>query len=468
MTVNTKARGFAWEGVAVLPFALALSLFGACAPGPEGAQGDPGRVGRQGPEGPVGAGFPTPPSLRAISPGGLTPGRTAELAISGSDTRWTEGGTPQVIIGAGVTVKKVLVGSDTGLIVEVEVAQDAQPGRRNVTVSSNGEVLVATGGFNVRRSLEVSHAPDTVGRPSLAAVEIIRHDPELELPQLDSDYGFELPEGMSAGLHAVEENRALLWLGTDLDAATGTHEVVVRVFPGEPRERVLSIPVTVSEASVGVLQEGGNESGVGAWSSTAGTFATESPSVVDLAVQASQGKAPSLFVLGTSGSFEDLVAGPDAQSFFALPEETYYLLAWETGGTEAYFQLDITATPASSTVTEQEPNETAATAQVIAGLPASIPTANLTTVSDVDWFRVSLPTSSVGKSIHVLRTSGGADVAVQVIAADGTTVLGDSPNLFYTPSWVGPQVTQKGVHYFRFYNPTGSFAGSYAMELTLQ
>jgi hypothetical protein len=436
--------------------------------GEDGPPGPPGTLGGRGAAGPEGPGFDTGASLRTVSPAQVIVGRTVEVSVAGFATRWAEGAPPAVDFGSGVTVKSVLVGSDTGLLVTVEATAGAAAGRRNVSVTAHGETLQATGAFMVRRAFELVHAPTSVTQLSMATVELLKLDPELALPKQSDGYGFVLPEGMSAGLREVQQHRVVFWLATDRDAPLGAGEVAIKLFPDQAREQVVALPVTVEAGAAAQYGTGANPAFVPAHGSSAGSFEVEALSYVRLAVTGAMGTTPHLVVLGPSGSFADPVTSPGSPEFFAVPGQPYYAVTWDASGQEGTFNLDIEAAPASLDVVEMEPNDSAAQAQPIPGLPVNLTQANLSSTADLDWFKVTLPASAAGKTVHVLMTGGAADVAVQVRAADATTVLGNSPNLYFQNAWVGPTLSSGGLHYFRFYNPTGSFASTYSMKISLQ
>ncbi len=453
-----------WKAAGLLVLSSAVSLTLACE-GPAGPPGQQGIVGPAGPEGEQGPGYQAKPSISAVTPGHLVQGREVEVQIAGFATRWTEGGTPSVSFGPGTTVKSVLPSSDSGLVVLVEAALDALPGRRNVTVVSNNETLVFLGGFLIRPAMEVAAAPAQIGRPGLGAIDVVKHDAELVLSEDPADYGFELPDGVSAGLERAAKGSARFWVGVDKEAQTGTHEVVIRIFPGETRERTLVTVIHVEDGGLQQFGPGGNPTAAPALGSVAGTFTVETLSMVTLGVEESSGKAPALYVLGEAGTFDEVLAGPENETFVAIPEVTYHVVAWEQAGVETFFTLTLDAEPTSPNVTDAEGNESPATAQIIPMLPSTV-SGNFPSSADSDWFKVSLPPSAVGKSLYAAHTAGGADVSVEVYAANGTTSMGQSPNLWSGNSWAGPQITQAGTHYFRFFTP--SWTGAYTVTLDLQ
>lgn len=444
--------------------AVAAALLGC--QGPAGQDGAPGIAGTRGPQGPAGPGFEGGPSVSSVSPGLVVQGRTVEVSIAGFATEWTKSGQPTVDFGPGVTVKTVLVASDTGLLVTVEANEDAAPGRRNVSVSAGGKTLEALGVFSVGRAVELTHVPASIGRPAMAAVELTRHDRELSLPRTIDGYGFELPEGVTMGLHTVDQGRALFWVATDLTAPAGAHEVVVKLFPNEAREKRLTFPLLIEAAQFGEYATGANTGYAPAWGSSTATMTVETTSLVTLKTEATQGSRPRLTVLDASGLFADALSTGDEVTFFAQPEVTYYVVAWDTSGADIAFTLQADAVAGSLDVTESEPNDSPAAANLFIALPVNV-TADLSSAYETDWFRVTLPASAVGKSIQVEMYGGNPDLVATVYAADGTTVLGTSPNLYPDGTWTGPAVTQSGVHYVRFSDQYQVYSGNYEAGVRL-
>lgn len=88
------------------------------------------------------------PELMTVAPANGQPGVTVDVTIDGKNTNFVVGRT-DADFGAGITVNNVAVISPTQAIVEVTIAADAEPGERDVTLTSGSETTAKPGGFRV-------------------------------------------------------------------------------------------------------------------------------------------------------------------------------------------------------------------------------------------------------------------------------------------------------------------------------
>jgi len=88
------------------------------------------------------------PELMTVAPANGQPGVTVDVTIDGKNTNFVVGRT-DADFGAGITVNNVAVISPTQAIVEVTIAADAEPGERDVTLTSGSETAAKPGGFRV-------------------------------------------------------------------------------------------------------------------------------------------------------------------------------------------------------------------------------------------------------------------------------------------------------------------------------
>jgi hypothetical protein len=90
------------------------------------------------------------PIVTSVSPGFAPRGQTVNVTVTGQNT-YFNGGTPQVLAGPGITVSNVSVTSATSLTAQFQVAPDAAPGPRSITVIIPGEIeATLPNGFKVQ------------------------------------------------------------------------------------------------------------------------------------------------------------------------------------------------------------------------------------------------------------------------------------------------------------------------------
>jgi len=91
-----------------------------------------------------------PPTLSSISPSSGTQGSTVQVTLTGSNF---DGGNANVTVsGSGVTVQNVTVGSSTSITGDFVIGDQAEPGGRNVTVSTDA-------GTSASRTFTVEEPP---------------------------------------------------------------------------------------------------------------------------------------------------------------------------------------------------------------------------------------------------------------------------------------------------------------------
>ncbi|MEZ4730327.1 MAG: hypothetical protein R3E79_24625, partial [Caldilineaceae bacterium] len=120
------------------------------------------------------------PELMTIAPANGQPGVTVDVTIDGKNTNFVVGRT-DADFGDDVTVNNVAVISPTQAIVEVTVAADAEPGERDVTLTSGNETTTKSGGFRVnvvqppsgKATLYVDPSPANLTVGETASLDIV-------------------------------------------------------------------------------------------------------------------------------------------------------------------------------------------------------------------------------------------------------------------------------------------------------
>lgn len=111
-----------------------------------------------------------PAKIVKVDPNSGKPGDSPTVTITGKNTHFIQG-TPEepgttVDFGDGITVNSVTVTDEVTLEADVVISDDAVGGKRDVTVTTDEEIVVKEGGFNVKRPIVKSVAPREFTRKS--------------------------------------------------------------------------------------------------------------------------------------------------------------------------------------------------------------------------------------------------------------------------------------------------------------
>ncbi len=173
---------------------------------------------------------------------------------------------------------------------------------------------------------------------------------------------------------------------------------------------------------------------------------------ITAAAGAPTGAAPTAFLLPAPGHFADAAgraSSTAAASFFQEGAGKYYVVVADLGGAAGYnFTLTNTAASAAQSLAEVEPNNTSATAQVATTFPFLLKAAKLAGAADEDWVKVTAPGA---KKLHARTFAGDAkaDTVLQIVAADGTTVLATSSDDNYHEDLTSTAALAAGTYFVK-------------------
>lgn len=374
-----------------------------------------------------------PPSINGIQPPEAFLGRDTTLIISGDATDFTAAAPPTVAIsGTGVTVGTVTVASRTALQVPITVADIADVGSRTVTVTDHGHVLTYTA-FATISPVEVTSVVGTQAQGAYLAVHVVNLDDahpfdttfnNLVYPNLS----LTSPAGTTGGIVAVHEFSLDLQFLIDV-TAQATTAATFTIHSGPPAGTQTSfvapgafrIDARTPQATLGA-------------SPLTGTFGTAGDTQL-LQLDAAAGEMFS--VSSTSGAFVAVLGS--AGTFSSGIHRSGDALYSRGAGTFYVAVIDLSAQGGSWTVTprrnptvegsESEQNNAFGTANAIAPTisTGAMMLAALSSGSDEDWFSIAAVPS--GSHVHVWTesiASGPTDTVVDVVLANGTTVLATS------------------------------------------
>lgn len=439
-----------------------------------GAAGPAGPEGPAGPKGDPGDGFTAAGSISAVTPSKLAVGVTADVAIAGFATSWTN--AAQVSFGQGITVSAVRVGSATGLVATITVAPGAMPGTRDVTVTQGGMTSTFTGVFALVPYFEIK----TIGMATRGGgmrFEVRSNDPEFAFPSDPADVDARLDPAPTDGrLDATVSVPTPRLLAVDVTAtlvATLARYTVTLSFAG--REVVLppfdlgekiELPLT-DEAPITALTLEPNEKKLIKYTGAAVP--------VEVALHISMGTAATnvqLVLLDSNGEPVDISGSsglPAPGNDLVLTADTAgtYLLLQETAGMRT---TNLTVTAVTASVAEAEPNDDSTTAQPLTftafGAEQGVRvTATSDSSSDLDWYKITVAAGDVGKRIH-LRTFSLAYIwfDTQILGPTGTEFESSDINNKTTDYYSQP-ITAAGDYTIGLDPDT---SGGYHFTLSLQ
>jgi hypothetical protein len=422
-------------------------------------------------------------SISGVIPGEMFAGRSADVLIIGNNTSWEQG--VQVSLGAGVTVDSVTVASPTALMVTATADATAEPGVREVSVDG----LTFSDAFEVTSPMVVKSVQGQPAQGSVAIVTIQNLDfanpfdttttggglfgPPLEYVNI----AVTASEGATAQISSVEPFAMEFLLLTDVNAAPGAADLEVLSGPAGAQlsfRYPAAFEVEAREPQTLAAGEIVTASVDAPFSSALYAVTADDLSVISAftALEAPESAppdaAPAFALLPASGSFDELVAYDAAANL--VGSDTYYLVYWDGSGSTGYsYEISASVHAVMDSMEESEPNESTTRAQRPAGLPALMTGAALD-ASDEDWIRVRIPAGE-NKVIHAFTygADGFTDTVVQLLASNGTSVLGQSDDAGYHDDFYSAPMGP-GTYYVKVF-PSDWFDpahGSYSVAVVLE
>lgn len=89
------------------------------------------------------------PALLSVSPSTLAPGASHTIVVGAENTNFLDGLSVVSITGSGVTVLSSMVNAETEITAEIAIAEDADPGFRDVRVVTGAEAVLLSGGISI-------------------------------------------------------------------------------------------------------------------------------------------------------------------------------------------------------------------------------------------------------------------------------------------------------------------------------
>jgi hypothetical protein len=430
---------------------MALGMAAACT-------GDTGPAGKDGTDGKDGSGDP---SVSAVTPSHAYLGRTLDLTIAGSGTKWTDA-TTVAFSDEKIKVNKVTAASDTGLKVNVTISTTAAVGTADLTVTDGGGTETYKGAFDIRSPLAVTVDPvDGVPQGGFATVSARMLD--IETPYDANDVTADLTGAAQLAADPSVDGDYSVSLSVLADVLATPGDVDLSITSGG-----VSSPATkafkVTPRAPKPMQGGTPVTGtIQSYSDTAlyqFTPADGSQRWVQFIPSSADGGSPAIYVLPKSGKFTDMIAGTGNMYNTGLTSaDPYYLVVLDSGNFFANpppynFQIDVIdvkcTAVAETAETAAKNNDDGTAAQSLATLPVLVNgTLGYGTVdgtTDVDYYAITV--TGAPKTIHA--AAGGdfnSDTALAIFdASDPSSSLADSADAGHHED-VSIKVTKDGTYW---------------------
>ena len=380
------------------------------------------------------------PSVSGAFPQTAFRGRTLDVVLSGSGTKWDQ--TATVSFGDGITVNKVTPASLTALVANITVTDAAAEGPRDITVTSLGDVEPYKMAFSIASPIEVV-VQGTTAQGSIVGLTIKNKDLEHLFDDTSTggsifsaptftNIAINTPTGTAVNISNVTPFRIDATMFIDVKATTAKFDLKVKSGPeGGKRDdfnfpALFDIAARTAEAlpATGAMFTLDKPLGSKLYTFTPGGV----DHLIELAATGDDAAANAqVVVLKQSGAFADLLGNGASYSWTADATTPVYVIVFDNSGGSGYnvavSASDITLAIQAGGEGDSTANNVYTGAIVLSTPPVRVKGASLSAVTDVDWYKVTVP---AGKLIHARTVPGDAntDTVVSFYGTDGTTKIG--------------------------------------------
>jgi len=356
------------------------------------------------------------PSVSGVYPTAGFIGRDLRVQISGDATHWDQSTT--VDFGPGITVNELSLASETALFAEITIDDTVTPGVRDVVVNGD-EKITLKNAFEIESPISLSYV-GTLAQGSVVQLTIVNHDFDTPFDTTTTGDGFFTPlvytnlsvtppDGVNIQIGSATAYSLSATMLIDVEAGAGplvlesgpVGGLITTFASGESMDIQARAPQPLTS---GTRADGSIST---PFESHLYEFTTnQSPALGVLRTTTDDPAAvPAVAVLGSSGSFNELIDYAPTVSFVADVPQKVYAIVLDLDGLSGYsFSLH----PSSAQLNvaqEAASNDTSNAAQTLT-LPAQVTNASLSSDADVDWYKFTAAAGDAGKRIHV-KTSPG-------------------------------------------------------------
>lgn len=353
-------------------------------------------------------------------------GRTLRVEVTGDNTSW--GSDNSLDFGPGITVSKVSIASPTTIFADIVISDTAAPGLRDVIVTGDG-------GGALNDAFQLTSPIVVEFRGSLAQGSVVNfkiHNFDFLHPFDDTctlDAGFfgcleygnvnmQTAPGVNGQLGLVSPYVLEGTLFVDLDAMSGPF--AISSGAEAPVISPLGAQLEITPRTATALAGGMTTATVATAFESHFYEVTTDVNQLSRFTAAADAGAPRIYVLPESGSFLDMIdAGATAAALSQTAGKLYVVVADASG--ESGFSYTLRQNPlALTTLAEADAsgaNDTSGTAQNAGtNFPMLVTGGKITSDTDEDWYRFTVPAGSTTKSVRVLTAGGDplTDLAVEI------------------------------------------------------
>ncbi len=430
-----------------------------------------------------GNGSGTTPTASGVFPAQAFQGKALRIEVTGDATTWTSAAT--VSFGAGVTVNSVALASPTDLIADVTIAGSAATGLNDVIVTDGSDTFTLTKAFEIDSPFKFA-TTGTLAQGSVLSYTVTSLDFNSQFdttstsdPVTGATTFTNLAVNATGGVRmTVDAATTFSVSGTmlvDVDAVggaatldsgpTGTAETFD--LPKIDVAKRTATPLVAGTPATGMitapLQTDLYTFNTGA---SAGV-ATITPSTTSTTATVG------VIVLPASGHFADLLSfSPSFTKLDLTVNDTLYAIYFDNSGATGYSYTMNASTLPVTVSTESASNDTAATAQALAVLPAAIGDSSLSSDTDVDFYKITVTAADIGKHIHVVTGDGGTqtDTLVDIFGPNvATTAFDESSDNNFGEDLDSKAIVAAGTYFIEVSLSTfnGATSGNYTLLVQL-
>jgi hypothetical protein len=399
----------------------------------------------------VGCGGDADQSLNGVFPSSGFIGRHVRVEVSADNASFVDGSV-MVDFGPGVTVEKVTVSSPTAVFADITISDTAPLGLRDVIVHAGGDDLSLKQAFKLESPLAFT-TQGSLAQGSVVAFTARNLDffAPFDTTCGASFFGICLeytglsatvPNGVTAMISAVDPYTVSGTMYVDLDAESGpisfssglTAETTVISAVGADTEFAPRSPVALTANTPTTTTV------AAAFDSHLYEFTTSASSVARFSASPGEPDAtPTIYILPESGRFMEAIAVATAPNALSGTAGKVFAIYADGSGLSGYSYamrvspLTLMSMPEADTAGA---NDLSANAQN-AGTNTNIMVTNgsLSSSTDVDWVRFTVPAGSSTKKVHVMTagTDPMTDTVVEVYKEAEATdkILGTSDDAGY-------------------------------------
>jgi hypothetical protein len=431
----------------------------------------------------VGCGDDPEQSLNGVFPSSGFIGRKLRVEVSGDNASFVDGQV-SLDFGAGVTVEKVAVASPTALFADITIADTAALGLRDVVVNQGGAALTLREAFQLESPVAFT-TQGTVAQGSV--VSFTARNLDFYAP-FDATCGaavfgiclqytgmqVKVPTGMNAVLNAVDAFTVTGTLYIDLDAQSGAISFTSGPA-GDATKQVVS--AVGADTEVATRAPVALAAGTPTTTTVAAPFDSHLYEFTAAATSAARFSAspgdpnadPTIYVLPESGRFTEMVAATAAPNALSASGGKYFAI-YSDGTGLADYSYAIRVNPVALTALAEADtagaNDLLANAQN-AGANASILLmgATISSETDADWVRFTVPANSAAKKVHVVTAGGDplTDTYVEIYKNSEATMIGESADSGYHEDTLSTAIGGDAtVIFVKIYGSPGYFQPSHS------